>query len=55
MNEETSKIKVVEIIENYEDEIDLEAAQKALEDHIVSGAKSIPIDEFFERYRGPDV
>jgi hypothetical protein len=40
--------KVKEVIENYEDEIDLEAAQKVLEDHIASGAKSISIDEFLD-------
>ena len=40
--------KIKEIIENYEDEIDSDAAQKALENHIVSGEKSIPIDEFLK-------
>jgi prevent-host-death family protein len=37
------------LIEEYEDEFDLKAAQKAIKEHEASGAKSIPIDEFLRR------
>ena len=37
---------IEKLIEEYEDEFDLKAAQKAIKEHEASGDQSIPIDEF---------